>query len=135
MLLVNVFVTLRQSDSSVDGKNCELLSWIDNSIKSDSRWRSLTKKLVWASFSTDQKSFTGHMFNIKLQEKSNEISFKALPVKIQPSKSDRRRGDKLCTSEQIGWTQFSPMFRFYTPWKHQKTFSRGMQMEHWANMG
>ena len=33
-------------------------------------------------FLTDQKKFTGHMFNIKLEEKSYKMSFKALPVKI-----------------------------------------------------
>ena len=35
---------------------------------------------------------------------------------------------------------FSPMFHFYTTWKRQKTFgfltfSRGIEMEHWAKMG
>ena len=38
-------------------------------------------------FLTDQKKFTGHMFNIKLEEKPYKISFKALPVKIQRSKN------------------------------------------------
>ena len=36
---------------------------------------------------TDQKNFTGHMFNIKLEEKPDKISFKALPVKMQRSKN------------------------------------------------
>ena len=60
----------------------------------------MTNKLVWANFSTDQKSFTGHMFNIKLEEKSYKISFKALPVKIQPSKNRQEGGgggEKDCT--------------------------------------
>ena len=34
---------------------------------------------------TDEKKFTGRMFNIKLEEKSYKMSFKALPVKIQRS--------------------------------------------------
>ena len=79
------------------------------------------------------------MFNIKLEEKSYKISFKALPVKIQPSKNRQEGGggDKLypSTPVQTGWTQFSPMFHFYTSWKHQKTFSRDMQMGHSAKTG
>ena len=39
------------------------------------------------NYSTDQKKFTGHMFNIKLEEKSYKMSFKALPFKIQWSKN------------------------------------------------
>ena len=42
---------------------------------------------MWANYSTDQKNFTSHMFNIKLEEKSCKMSFKALPVKIQQSKN------------------------------------------------
>ena len=45
-----------------------------------------------ANYSTDQKNFSGHMFNIKLEEKSYKLSFKALPVKIQRSKNRQRRG-------------------------------------------
>ena len=33
------------------------------------------------------KTFTGHMFNIKLEEKSYKMNFKALAVKIQRSKN------------------------------------------------
>ena len=40
-----------------------------------------------ANYSADKKNFTGHMFNIKLEEKSNKMSFKAVPVKIQWSKA------------------------------------------------
>ena len=40
-----------------------------------------------ADYSTNQKNFTGHMFNIKLEEKSYKMSFKALPFKIQWSKN------------------------------------------------
>ena len=36
---------------------------------------------MWENYSTGQKKFTGHMFNIKLEEKSHKKSFKALPVK------------------------------------------------------
>ena len=36
---------------------------------------------------TDQKNCIDHMFNIKLEEKSYKMSFKALPVKIQQSKN------------------------------------------------
>ena len=37
-------------------------------------------------------------------------------------------------------THFSLMYHFYIPWKRQKTkgfltFSRGIEMEHWGNMG
>ena len=42
---------------------------------------------MWGNYSTDQKSFTCHMFNIKLEEKSYKMGFKALPVKIQWSKN------------------------------------------------
>ena len=68
--------------------------WIDNSIISDSRWRSPTNKPVWADYSSDQKKFTGHMFNIKLEEKSCKMSFKALLVKIQRSKNRQGRGKR-----------------------------------------
>ena len=54
-------------------------------------WRSLTNKPVWTNYWTDQTNFTGHMFNTKLEEKSNKITFKALPVKIQQSKNRQGR--------------------------------------------
>ena len=38
---------------------------------------------MWANYWTDQKNFTDHMFNIKIEEKSLKMSFKALPFKIQ----------------------------------------------------
>ena len=62
---------------------------MDNSIISDNRWRSPTNNPVWANYSTDQKifNFTGHMFNVKLEEKSLKVSFKTLPIKIQRSKT------------------------------------------------
>ena len=56
---------------------------------SDSRWRSSTSKPVWTNYSNDEKTFTVHIFNIKLEEMSYKISFKALPVKIQQSKINR----------------------------------------------
>ena len=40
-----------------------------------------------------KKNFTGHMFNIKLDEKSYKMSFKALPVKIRSK--NRQRGHNL----------------------------------------
>ena len=49
---------------------------------------------MWAKYSIDQKNFTGHMFNIKLEEKSYKMSLTALPVKIQWSKS--RQGGTIC---------------------------------------
>ena len=52
----------------------------------------LTNKPLWANCWTDQKNFTGHMFNIKLEEKSHKMSFIALPVKIQQSKTNREGG-------------------------------------------
>ena len=62
---------------------------MDNSIISDNRWRSPTNNPVWANYSTDQNifNFTGHMFNIKLEEKPLKFSFKAHPIKIQRSKT------------------------------------------------
>ena len=58
---------------------------------------------MWANYSidqnvqnqNDQNDQTGHMFNIKLKEKSCKMSFKALPVKIQKiqrPKTDKQRG-------------------------------------------
>ena len=44
---------------------------------------------MWANYSNDEKTFTGHIFNIKLEEMSYKISFKALPVKIQQSKNQQ----------------------------------------------
>ena len=38
---------------------------------------------MWAYYSTDQKNFTSHILNIKLEEKSHKMSLNALPVKIQ----------------------------------------------------
>ena len=48
---------------------------------------------MWANYSIDQKKFTGYVFNIKLEEKSYKMSFKALPVKIKQSKN--QQGGKL----------------------------------------
>ena len=45
------------------------------------------KQSVWAVYMTDQKSFTGHMVSIKLEEKSYKMRPKALPVKIQRSRN------------------------------------------------
>ena len=50
--------------------------------------QSLTNKPVWTNYSTDQKNFTGHMFNIKLEQKSYKMKFKDLPAKIQQSKTN-----------------------------------------------
>ena len=41
------------------------------------------KHKVSANYSSDQKNFTGHMFNMKLEENLYKMSFKALPVIIQ----------------------------------------------------
>ena len=55
------------------------------------------KQSVWAVYMTDQKSFTGHMFSIKLEEKSYKMRSKALPVKIQRSRNRHGgRGGILC---------------------------------------
>ena len=51
---------------------------------------------TWGVYSTDQKSFTGHMFIIKLEEKSYKMSFKALPVKIQRSKNRHGGREAYC---------------------------------------
>ena len=64
----------------------------------------------------DQKKFTGHMFNIKLEERSYKMSFKALAVKIQGSKN--RHGGAQCAPSSPGadrvklanlifWTKFA----------------------------
>ena len=45
------------------------------------------KQSVWANYSIDQNNFAGHLFSIKLEEKSYKMSFKILPVKIQQSKN------------------------------------------------
>ena len=47
---------------------------------------------MWADYSTDQKRFTGNMFNIKLEEKSYKMNFKALPVQMQQSKNRQGAG-------------------------------------------
>ena len=54
------------------------------------------------SYSTDQKKFTGHMFNIKLEEKSYKMSFKALPVKIKIQRSNTAHCALPSPSEHIG---------------------------------
>ena len=51
---------------------------------------------MWANYSPDQKNFTGHMFNIKLEEKSHKMSFTALPVKIQQSKNRQSQNGTMC---------------------------------------
>ena len=48
---------------------------------------------MWANYLTDQKSFTGHMFNIKLEEKPHKMSFKVLPVKTHKLQRDNRQGE------------------------------------------
>ena len=55
-----------------------------------------------ADYSTNQKNFTGHMFNIKLEEKSYKMSFKALPVNIQRSKTARGGGAQCAPKRLIG---------------------------------
>ena len=59
--------------------------------------QSLTNKPVWTNYSTDQKNFTGHMFNIKLEQKSYKMEFEDLPVKIQRSKTDMGEEGGECT--------------------------------------
>ena len=44
-----------------------------------------------ANYSADQKYFTGHMFNIKLEEKSYKMSFKVPSVKMQGSKNQKKQ--------------------------------------------
>ena len=53
------------------------------SLRSDSRVPSPRNKPVLENYLTDQKNFTGHMFNTKLDEKSYKMSFQVLAVKIQ----------------------------------------------------
>ena len=49
---------------------------------------------MWANYSTDQKNFTGHMFNINLEEQSHKMSFKALPVQNAAVKKPTGVGGK-----------------------------------------
>ena len=37
--------------------------------------------------------------------------------------------------EKFHLTHFSPVSRFYNPWKRQKTFSGVIEMWHWTKMG
>ena len=60
---------------------------------------------MWADYLTDQKNFTGHIFNIKLEKKSYKMSFKAPPVKIQQSKKPQQvktGADRVKTSRMAG---------------------------------
>ena len=56
----------------------------------------IDKHKVSVNYSIDQNIFIGQMFNIKLEEKSYKMSFKALLVKIQRSKN-RGRGATMCS--------------------------------------
>ena len=47
---------------------------------------------MWANYSTDQKNLTGDKLNIKLEEKSYKLSFKAVPVKIRWPKNRQGGG-------------------------------------------
>ena len=73
---------------------------------------------MWANYSTDQKYFTGHIFNINLEEKSYKMSFKALAVKIQQSKN-RQEGSKLMSISKLVWWQ-KLFFIFVTTFSHLK---------------
>ena len=70
-------------------------------LVSDSRWRPPTNKSVWQNYSPHQKKFTGHMLNIKLEEKSKKMIFKSLLVKTQWSKN-RQWGTLCCPSLPAG---------------------------------
>ena len=69
------------------------------------RRQSLTvtdKQAGLGNYSIHQKKFTGHMFNIKLEEKSYKMDFKVLPVKMQQSKN--RQGETMWLRKgQIGF--------------------------------
>ena len=58
---------------------------------------------MWANYSTDHKNFTGHMFNIKLEEYPDKVSFKALPIKIQGSK--KQLGEAHCCPSRANRVQ------------------------------
>ena len=55
----------------------------------------VTDKHAGKLFDWSKKKFTDHMFNIKLEEKSYKMSFKALPLKIQRSKNRQGGGGTL----------------------------------------
>ena len=74
--------------------------------------QSLTNKPVWTNYSTDQKNFTGHMFNIKLEQKSYKMKFKDLPAKIQQSKTNM--------GEERGGAQSSTYLWIYTVSENHK---------------
>ena len=107
-----------------------VLQWIDNSIISHSRWRSPTNKLVWANYSTDQKNFTGHMFTIKLEEKSYKISFKALPFKIHWSKNRQRAhcAPSLSGPDRVKKTVLNIFPKSKGKHLHQRLFSIKLQV-------
>ena len=50
------------------------------------------------------------------------------------------QSELICQDFDSIWTQISPMFHFYTPWKRKKTksfltFLGGIEMEHWVKIG
>ena len=49
------------------------------------------------------------MFNIKLEEKSYKISFKDLPVKIQPSKNRQEGGGRQTVPLHPGADRLNPI--------------------------
>ena len=66
----------------------------------DNRGRSPTNKSVWANYLTDQKKISWSHVQYKLEEKSYEMSFKALPVEMQWSKN--QQGGAQCSLPSPG---------------------------------
>ena len=56
------------------------------SLTATNKQASVGKLFDWS------KKFNGHVFNIKFEEKSYKMSFKALPVKTHQSKNQWGRG-------------------------------------------
>ena len=72
---------------------------MDQQFHNKQQLLTITNKQASLGVLFDQKNFNGHMFSIKLEENSNKMSFKALPVKIQWSKNQQGRGAQ-CTPTQ-----------------------------------
>ena len=63
-----------------------------------------------ANYLTDQQKFTDYMFNIKLEQKSYKISFKALLAKIQLSNNRQYAPHLPPLLRQIGLSELKSYF-------------------------
>ena len=89
------------------------------------------KCVIWATLTWFRIDLS-HQFAIVLSTLKNQVYVKR---NLEWERSSYAMDD--CFSYLI---HFSPMSHFYTPWKRQKiygflTFSGGIEMWHWINMG